>query len=97
MVKEVIKGQGHGSKDVTAALEQVDKKTHGFNKTILDHVFSFHMELCMILTRNQEIQEQVATLREETTALKAALAENDGKMKYAHQMTLVRLDVCLIW
>lgn len=38
-------------------------------------MFSVRKQLCTVLARNQELQEQISCLREENIALKAALAD----------------------
>lgn len=68
---------GLGSNEVAAALEQLhaDKKTPLFLKTLISHMFSVQKQLCSVLAKNQELQEQISCLREENMALKSALAE----------------------
>lgn len=72
---------GQGSDEVAAALQQLqaDKRTPGFIKVLMNHVVSYQKELSAVLSKNQELQEQLAALREENSALKAALVEAAGK------------------
>ncbi|VDP41950.1 unnamed protein product [Heligmosomoides polygyrus] len=67
----------HGADEVALALEQLqaDKKTPAFVKILFNHMLTVQQELNVVLAKNQELQEQVANLREENGALKAALAE----------------------
>lgn len=68
---------GFDSNEVSAAMEQMqaDKKTPTFLKTLIGHIFSVQKQLCTVLAKNQELQEQISCLREENIALKAALAD----------------------
>ncbi|VDP23038.1 unnamed protein product [Heligmosomoides polygyrus] len=68
---------GIGLEQVATALEQLhaDKKTPLFLKTLISHMFSVQKQLCTVLAKNQELQDQISCLREENMALKSALAE----------------------
>lgn len=76
----------HGADEVALALEQLqaDKKTPAFVKILFNHMLTVQQQLNLVLTKNQELQEQVANLREENGALKAALAEA-GRVSSAAQ------------
>ncbi|VDP44600.1 unnamed protein product [Heligmosomoides polygyrus] len=78
--------QEHTPEEVTAALEQLqaDKKTPGFLKMLMNHMLSVQQQLCLILAKNQQLQDLVAALREKNAKLKVALAETD-KNDRAHR------------
>lgn len=88
----------HGADEVALALEQLqaDKKTPAFVKILFNHMLTVQQQLNLVLTKNQELLEQVANLREENGALKAALAEA-GRVSSAAQfphVILLLLAIC---
>lgn len=72
---------GATSTEVAAAMEQLrqDKKTPDFMKTLINHMLSVQEKLSSVLLINQQLNSQVANLREENNTLRRALAEAESR------------------
>ncbi|EYC32594.1 hypothetical protein Y032_0003g1678 [Ancylostoma ceylanicum] len=83
--------------DVSKALQQLraDKKTPVFSKTIANNMAAVQDRLSSVLAENQELHQQVNSLRDENISLKRALADAEAKQSShvsAHELNSSKVD-----